>query len=68
MCEHAFTFDAVLNPAQPILAIRQCVDCRWWTKVWGAEFESPAPTKQQVLADVAAWKERREYAESHGLL
>ena len=63
MCEHSETFDAVLNPAQPIIAIRQCVDCRFWCKVWGAEFEPPAPTKQQVLADVAAWKLQRELYE-----
>lgn len=59
MCEHTQTYDAVFADDGPIVAVRQCTECQWWTKVWGLEFEPPLPTPEQVLQDVANWRSVR---------
>lgn len=60
MCEHAVVHDYVLLGGAPVLLLRQCVDCRWWTRVFGAEFEPPPPGPEQVLRDIARWRAARE--------
>lgn len=36
-CEHTHVYDAVLTTESPTVALRQCFDCRWWTKVYDHE-------------------------------
>ena len=74
MCEHSETFDHYdFGEPWPLsgcrdLCTRQCLTCLHFWRVSRPDIEQPLPSRQQVLADVAAWKARREYAENHGLL
>lgn len=60
MCQHSLVHDYPLLGPQPLLLLRQCVDCRWWCRVFAAEFETPLPQRKQVLRDIAGWRMLRE--------
>jgi hypothetical protein len=66
MCEHAETFDHYDFGAPGLqfdLCTRQCLECLHCWRVVRPDAETPIPSRQQVLADVATWKLQRELYE-----